>query len=231
MTGAPKAESGLMHDRRSERFSIPLFGVEPDDYGAIKEWNITALQRERVRLWYVAATRARDLLVLPRHSCPLKDGAYARIVDFDLSSLNAIDPEALGAPMAPPSPPAENRQTREIFSAEASEIRRSHRTISWLQPSRSELAAPVEIESHPVFDSVELVEQAAEQSASPIAGSPTRGTILHKLMEEVLNGETFDSTEALLARASELMAQLAVHGPRNVPSGTHANRPAHPCDS
>ena len=32
MTGAPKAESGLMHDRRADLFSIPVFGIEPADY-------------------------------------------------------------------------------------------------------------------------------------------------------------------------------------------------------
>jgi len=39
MTGAPKAESGLMHDRRSEQFSIPVLGVEPANYADIKTWN------------------------------------------------------------------------------------------------------------------------------------------------------------------------------------------------
>ena len=37
-----------------------------------------------------------------------------------------------------------------------------------------------------------------------------RGTILHKLMEEVLNGETEDSIDTLAARALKLMAQLAI---------------------
>ena len=50
MTGAPKPESGLMHDRRSDRFSIPVFGVEQADYGDIKDWNVAELARERVRL-------------------------------------------------------------------------------------------------------------------------------------------------------------------------------------
>ena len=74
MTGSPKTESGLMHDRRSNRFSIPIFGIEPADYADIKAWNVEELARERVRLWYVAATRARDLLILPRHSSALKAG-------------------------------------------------------------------------------------------------------------------------------------------------------------
>jgi ATP-dependent exoDNAse (exonuclease V) beta subunit len=60
MIGTPKSESGIMHDRRSDRFSIPVFGVEPADYGDIKAWTAEELERERVRLWHVAATRARS---------------------------------------------------------------------------------------------------------------------------------------------------------------------------
>ena len=210
MTGTPKSESGLMHDRRSDRFSIPVFGVEPADYGGIKDWNVAELARERVRLWYVAATRARDLLILPRHSSALTDGAFANIVDFDLPSLVTIDPEALGDPMPTPPAPPENQQTRDIFAEEAGDIARSHRKIEWRQPSRSEAAAPAEVERQPIFGSTELVEETVEQPATPVAGGATRGTILHKLMEEVLNGETADGLEALVARASELMAQLSV---------------------
>ena len=40
-------------------FSIPIFGTEPADYADIKAWNVEELARERVRLWYVATTRAR----------------------------------------------------------------------------------------------------------------------------------------------------------------------------
>jgi len=210
MTGAPRGESGLMHDRRSDRFSIPIFGHEPADYADIKDWNVAELARERVRLWYVAATRARDLLILPRHSSALSDGAYAGIVDFNLPSLPCIDLETLGQAMATPVTPPENQQTRDIFAKEGGDIVRSHHKIEWRQPSRSEAAAPAEVERQPIFGNTESIEEAVEQPATPVAGGATRGTILHKLMEEVLNGETKDGLEALVARAKELMAQLSI---------------------
>jgi len=210
MTGAPRGESGLMHDRRSNRFSIPVFGVEPADYGKIKDWNVDELARERVRLWYVAATRARDLLILPRHSCALRDGAYGRIVNFDLPSLPSIDPKALGKAMVAPAAPLENQQTRDIFAKEAGDIVRSHHKIEWRQPSRSEAAAPAEVERQPIFASAESAEETVETRTVQVAGGATRGTILHKLMEEVLNGETDDGLDALVARAKELMAQLSI---------------------
>lgn len=37
-----------------------------------------------------------------------------------------------------------------------------------------------------------------------------RGTLLHKLIEEVLNNETADDVPALVARAEELLRQLAI---------------------
>ena len=114
----------------------------------VKAWNAEELARERVRLWYVAATGARDLLILPRHSSALNDGAFANIVDFDLPSLVTIDPEALGDPMPTP----ENRQTTTRFAEKAGDIVRSHHKIEWRQPSRSEAAAPAQIE---IFGSTE----------------------------------------------------------------------------
>jgi hypothetical protein len=58
-------------DRRANVFSIPVLGTEPSGHDVIKARNEHEQARERVRLWYVAATRARDLLVLPRHSAKL----------------------------------------------------------------------------------------------------------------------------------------------------------------
>ena len=68
MTGSPKAESGLMHDRRSKRFSIPIFGIEAADYADIKAWNVEELARERVRA-----------LVRRRHPRPRSAGPPATL--------------------------------------------------------------------------------------------------------------------------------------------------------
>jgi hypothetical protein len=144
------------------------------------------------------------------HSSALKEGAFGNIVDFDLPSLATINPEALGDPMQTPPAPPENQQPRNLFAEEAGDIVGSHRKIEWRQPSRSEAAAPAAVERQPIFGSTESVEETVEQPAAPVVGGATRGTILHKLMEEVLNGETEGGLEALVARASELMAQLSL---------------------
>ena len=53
-------------DRISGHFYCPVFGVDPTGYANARDAERAELERERIRLWYVAATRARELLVLPR---------------------------------------------------------------------------------------------------------------------------------------------------------------------
>ncbi len=74
-------------------------------------------RRERVRLWYVAATRARDLLILPRHSAALSDKCWAKLVDLGIADLTPIKLEDIGIAKERMVSPQENGQTREIFAA------------------------------------------------------------------------------------------------------------------
>jgi ATP-dependent exoDNAse (exonuclease V) beta subunit len=76
---------------------LPVLSVAPTRHPALASWNDEELARERVRLSYVATTRARDLLVLPRHTAPLGDRSWAQVVDLGLRSLPAIDPKSLGS--------------------------------------------------------------------------------------------------------------------------------------
>ena len=213
MTGTPKTETGLMHDRRSDEFAIPILGIEPAGYAAIRSWNDTELARERVRLWYVAATRARDLLVLPRHSAKLSDNSWARIVELTLAKLPAIDPVDLGPEIKPPSTLAENTQSQSQFAEEAKRISDAVIPIRWHRPSLHETETP-QSEPMPVFSEPESVELTVPPVE--IAGSTARGIILHKLMEEVLTGEITDSAAELESRAKVLLAQLG-HRPTSDP--------------
>ena len=219
MTGAPKSETGLAHDRRSNSFSIPVLGVAPTGHEAIAARNEQELARERVRLWYVAATRARDLLVLPRHSAKLPDNSWARVVDLDLSSLIAIDPDALGAVRIGLIAAAENMQTQTLFAEEAGCIAKAERIIEWQRPSRGELEASSPSEPEPVFVDPDTAEEAIEVTIANVAGGSTRGTVLHKLMEEVLTGETTDDVPRLIGRAAELLSHLNVSPALDAKSG------------
>ncbi|WP_035678816.1 UvrD-helicase domain-containing protein [Bradyrhizobium liaoningense] len=205
MTGAPKADSGLVQDRSKHLFSIPIFGACPTSHTDIEARAEEEQRRERVRLWYVAATRARDLLILPRHSAVLSDKCWAKLVDLGLAGLPAINPKDVGTANERNVTPRENGQTRETFVAEATAIFDARKTVIWRRPSRSELDQVDEPEAK--IESGAIPEAGAMEPAA-VLGSSTRGTILHKLMEEVLTGEASDARTDLEKRAAELIRQM-----------------------
>jgi hypothetical protein len=122
-----------------------------------------------------------------------------------MAALPAINPINLRAGMALPAAPAENAQTRALFGDEAKRIAEAAVTIQWHRPSLHEADAPPP-EALPVFSDPESAE--AVIPASKVAGSATRGIILHKLMEEVLTGETSDAAAQLERRSIEVLAKL-----------------------
>jgi exodeoxyribonuclease-5 len=185
-----------------------VFGVAPADYADIKAMNAIEQTRERVRLWYVAATRARDLLVLPRLAALPKD-CWATLVDLDAAALPVIVPDELGEPGARTFKTDTNGQTEAIFAAEAGRIFAGRGKVSWRQPSRTETDA-----AEPAFPEMRIETpleiEPAEVEAAEVVGSTQRGIILHKLMEEVVAGETVDDLATLEVRATELKAQLGI---------------------
>ena len=189
MTGRPRAESGVIQDRRANIFSIQVLGIEPAGYPELWTWNDREDERERVRLWYVATTRARDILVLPRHSVKLPDKSWANIVDLGLNQLVRLDAAKLGKPTIPAPDRTANAQTRAIFTAEAGRIAQATQKVDWVRPSRIEIEADTPSSLTPLFESEDDAQQVAEIPAPSVAGSSQRGIILHKLMEEVLTGE------------------------------------------
>jgi ATP-dependent exoDNAse (exonuclease V) beta subunit len=219
MTGQPHAETGVMQDRRLNVFSTRVLGVKPAGYAALKEHNEQEDGRERVRLWYVATTRARDLLILPRHGAELSPNSWANIVDLQLDKLPRLDPAKLGDEKIPAPDRAENTQTREIFAAEAARIMQAMHKVEWTRPSRMELEDGPPSVPVPLFDSADDAQLASEVPAPAVAGSSQRGIILHKLMEEVLTGEDSATAAELHRRAEELMAQLGLEPNSDPASG------------
>jgi len=182
----------------------------PTGHAEIANWVEVEQARERVRLWYVATTRARDLLVLPRHAPELAAGSWGQIVSFGLGSLPALNPAALPERMPEPVAPADNPQTREVFAAKAQRITEATIKIQWQRPSRDE-GDKAELRPEPaVFTGSVSLAEANEWPVPEGAGGATRGTILHKLMEEILTGETPEERDGLLARAAELLSQFGV---------------------
>ncbi len=209
MTRVMAADSAVT-DRATGRFHCRVFGVEPTGYEAARNDERAELDRERVRLWYVAATRARELLVLPRLDVDAARTAWLSVVDLDLPGLPALNLDRLPAEVGAGEPVTENEQTREVFAAEAAAIAERTRSIVWRTPSRDEGAAhPVPREETPTI-LITDGDGAPVDGAAPAAiqGGRERGLILHKLIEEVLTDETTENLPDLCARAEDLIRAL-----------------------
>lgn len=164
--------------------------------------------RERTRLWYVAATRARELLVLPRLDVAAGSNSWSGLIDFGLDELEVLDLDAY-----PDQAPAGihedgNQQTRERFVEEATAIVDATAKIAWSAPSRDEGRG---VDDHSQVEP-ELVfgEVAGAAPPGPVQGGRERGLIIHKLFEEVLTGEILDEEARLADRARELIVQLGL---------------------
>ena len=202
-----RATETAVTDRASGRFYCRVFGVEPTGYAAARDDEGAELDRERVRLWYVATTRARELLVLPRLDAPPRGTAWISLVDLALASLPALDLKHHAPELGAGDAEAENQQTREAFAAEAAAIVERHHSIVWRVPSRDEdTAQPVVREEAPTILATDGDGAPADgTAAATIQGGRERGTILHKLIEEVLTDETAETLPALVTRAETLI--------------------------
>jgi len=209
MTGVMSAESAVV-DRLTNTFYCPVFGVNPVGYEGAREAENAELDRERIRLWYVAATRARELLVLPRLDAAPSKTAWISLLDLSLDDLPALDLSHLAAEMGVATALQANGQTREIFAAEAADIANRHRHLTWLAPSRDEsTSGPVlSPESVELWAASEELHADDEGDLKSVQGGRERGLVLHKLMEEVLTGETPDDAASLKARAELLIVTI-----------------------
>ncbi|WP_420995211.1 UvrD-helicase domain-containing protein [Cupriavidus sp. 30B13] len=209
MTQVVAADSTVT-DRASGHLYCPVYGLAPAGYDAVRDNEKAELERERIRLWYVAATRARELLVLPRLDACAADSAWINLLDLSLQQLDALDLEALSAPAPGTDSAGANGQTREHFADEALAIVLRKQRLDWLAPSRDEGATgPLLQEDGPAIllsgtdDTVPSVP-----ALSLVQGGRERGLVIHKLLEEILNGETAEAGAALEARAAELLRML-----------------------
>ena len=102
----------------------------------------------------------------------------------------------------PSKPVAANTQTKEIFDLERDAVTASSPVIEWRRPS----------EHDPDRSPLEATTTAAGSETAVVTGevigSSLRGSVLHKLLEEVLTGETLEDLRALEDRAGLLTRQL-----------------------
>lgn len=208
MTGVVSPDSAVV-DREMDTFYCPVLGVAPDGYETARQAEKDELDRERIRLWYVAATRARDLLVLPRLDTTPSKSAWIGLLDLSLAELPTLDvsnmPSSEVSAVAKPG----NTQTRDSFGAEAAAITAVHTHLTWLAPSRDESASGTVLQKEEgAIWAGAGDDQQVDSEIVTIKGGRDRGLILHKLMEEVLTGETDEAAPALTQRAGDLIRAL-----------------------
>ena len=214
------SDMSFLYRRRDDSVHFKIFDFPSPGYETVRQEGTEELRRERIRLWYVALTRARDLLLLPRQNERIEDD-WLSLINIDIEALPAFDSTRFkGAPTAGVGS-SHNAQDTAVWEREAADIAANQRRISWHQPSRREdPAEPVE-EPEAVFASAEATLEAMpeETKEGHIRGGRERGLILHKLMEEMLTGEALGDAGPLQARAAELVAQLGIEDTQDASSG------------
>ena len=205
-----KPPDNAVTERVSGRFYCPVFGVKPTGYEAARDTEKAELDREHIRLWYVAATRARELLILPRLDVNAGKSTWISLADLSLPDLPALVLDHLPLKVGGEAAGEENRQTRQLFASEAATIMERHRSIVWLAPSRDESAAEQVFQKEaPEILATDADGAPVDSSvATTIQGGRERGLIMHKLIEEVLTGEAAETMPELVARAETLIRAL-----------------------
>ena len=175
-------------------------GIEPPELAAAREEEEFREARQRERLWYVATTRARDLLVIPELP-GASSRSWSRVMDLGQKRLSELRTDSLPAPVASPGHSDTNQQTEEVFAAEAERIDAASAPIIWDRPSERDPDRSAD-----TIDS--FVVDITTDGQRIIGAGALRGNVLHKLMEELLNGELRSVGDQVTQRASELLGQL-----------------------
>jgi exodeoxyribonuclease-5 len=195
---AMRSATGVLHRATDDTLHFGLKTLNPPEYELLKEVENRELGEERIRLLYVACTRARDLLVFPHYLGKLGPGWHKQ-VDLSLHDLPKYPNLDLTEGERKPTAPPLNEQTPEVFRQEALRLVEQTRNIRWIQPSAIEI------------EEIALPAPPEGEFAEPIPdvrGSAVRGRVLHKLMEEIFLGESQDDEAGLQTRAAELLRQL-----------------------
>ena len=228
MTAIMATESVVI-DGQSGRLLCPVLGVHPTGYEAARRDETEERERERIRLWYVAATRAREVLVIPRLDCAGGKNTWIELLDLSLSELPALDLSRL--PSGPVTQKAHdsNTQTRDVFAAEASVIAQNARDIEWSAPSRDEGpdGSLERIETPALaLPGLEAGEPIDGGTPASVQGGRERGLIIHKLLEEALTGETGETLQSLSDRARTLSEMLGLGSASDPDEGPSASEMA-----
>jgi CRISPR-associated exonuclease Cas4 len=201
--------SPFVHRMQDNTLHWMVGEVKPPELALALETENQALAGERQRLWYVACTRAKDLLVIPAVPSVGRP-TWAQVIDSPEHGLPELGLSGMHpVPRAVPTEP-QNLQTRNLFEEQDAAVRAGTRLVKWVRPSEQDPDLSSTAESLVVDSTTERLEVPA-----PVGAGRLRGLLLHKLIEEVLNGEVAEDAEELVRRGRELTEQLADETSRN----------------
>lgn len=192
----------FVHRQSDDTLHWVLGELTPPHLAHAQDEEARSAARERERLWYVAVTRARDLLILP--DLPAADQrSWSRIVDLGLAKLPELDRAALPTRVDVPRTAEFNTQSREVFGTEAAAVKAASPPIVWRRPSEHDDDRAPTREASQSEGGEDLLE-----APLPLGAGRLRGILLHKLLEELLTGELAHDLIAAELRAADLLAQL-----------------------
>ena len=203
-----RGPEGIAVDRIHQQLYAKVLHIPTSGHETFVKTEQKQEDRERVRLWYVASTRARDLLLLtlPDSRQNLRQ-SWRSVVDLRVDELPEMNLESL--PSAPSKSedsrpePQSQVQSRDQYRRESSILRQSSSQLTWVTPSKDEV---------PVTDLdtafVDLGESTLHEDELPPVAGPglVRGQVIHRLIEEILTGETI--LDEASKRAKILVAQI-----------------------
>ncbi len=134
-------------------------GIEPPALAAAREEEEFREARQRERLWYVATTRARDLLVIPDlPGAPSR--SWSRVMDLGQKQLPEIRADVLPEPVPNVVQSVANDQTETVFAAEGERLAGASPPIVWDRPSERDTDRSAEIVDAFVVDDASDVAAA-----------------------------------------------------------------------
>nr|WP_250808206.1 UvrD-helicase domain-containing protein [Neorhizobium tomejilense] len=192
----------MFSDVRNSTFAMKFLKQKPTGFDEYVAECRAEDHAERVRLMYVGLTRARDLLVVPDIAFKSVPKAWSDLVDTRIETLEYIEAPTNAAPIRTIM---ENGETvnREQHLAIIASIEKNRNVVQKRVPSNHEFHAG--FSGGLAFD--DILEAVPDMNPyANIEGGVERGNILHKLMEEIINGET-DPADVPV-RALDLIRQI-----------------------
>jgi ATP-dependent exoDNAse (exonuclease V) beta subunit len=191
----------FVHRQSDNSLHWMLGGVAPPDLAAARAEESQEDANQRERIWYVACTRARDLLILPYVPQASKDSWFSSI-DLRQQDVSELDLSKFAVADVRSAIAQSNGQSTDVFESERRNVEQSSPPVVWRRPSdkdQDRLGDPI--------DNV-VVSNALAEHLEVVGAGAVRGIVLHKLMEEFLTGELDADVAVTVARAQELLEQL-----------------------